>query len=82
MSRESEENLRAFHPGYYIAEIMEDAGINQSGFAERLGITERDLSQLLDGKIRLSDDVAGKLAELIGTSKEVWINLQRSYKNV
>jgi len=82
MGREAEKNLQAFHPGYYIAEIIEDAGVSQGDFAERLGIPESELAELIDGKIRLSDDVAEKLAKLLGTSKEVWMNLQRSCKSV
>lgn len=62
------------------AEIIEDTGTSRADFAERLGMTEKELAELIDGQIRLSDDVAEKLAEFTCTSKEVWMNLQRTYK--
>ena len=33
--------LSAFHPGYYIAEIIEDMGITQEEFAVRMGTTAK-----------------------------------------
>ncbi len=81
MSRKTRENnFRTFHQGYYIAEIIEGTGTSRADFAERLGMTEKELAELIDGQIRLSDDVAEKLAEFTCTSKEVWMNLQRTYK--
>lgn len=68
-----------FHPGYYIAEIMEESGLTQKDFAERLDITLENLSLLICGKQSLSMDVAMKLSEMIGTSVNYWLNLQNAY---
>jgi hypothetical protein len=38
MSNISEyKDIIAFHPGYYIADIIEDMGVSQAEFATRLG---------------------------------------------
>lgn len=73
------DNASAFHPGYYIAELIEDMGISQAEFAVRMGTTEKTLSNLVNGKCRLSNDLAQKIAAMMGTSVDVWLNLQKSY---
>ena len=73
-------NIRAFHPGYYIAEIIEDMGITQTEFAIRLGTTGKTLSGLINGQINLSNDLAKKLSVMLGSSVEFWLNLQTIYE--
>ena len=48
----------AFHPGYYIKEIVEEKGLTQEDFAKRLGTTPKDLSLLIRGEQNLSSDLA------------------------
>lgn len=72
-------DILAFHPGYYLAEIIEDIGISQAEFATRLGTTPKTLSQLINGQTNLSKDLAKKLSLMFGTSVDVWLNLQSNY---
>ena len=37
----------AFHPGYYIKEIIDESGITQEDFAQRLDTTPKNLSVLI-----------------------------------
>lgn len=74
------ENIVAFHPGYYIAEIIEDMGISQSEFANGAGITTQMLSDLVSGRADISYDIAKKLSVMLGTSVDVWINIQNTYE--
>ena len=69
----------AFHPGYYIREIVEDSGLTQEDFAKRLDTTPKNLSLLIRGEQSLSIDIAMKLSRMIGTSVIYWLNLQNSY---
>lgn len=69
----------AFHPGYYIKEIVDDCGLTQEDFAKRLGTTPKNLSYLIRGEQSLSIDIAMKLSRLQGTSVSYWINLQSQY---
>jgi len=69
----------AFHPGYYIADIIEDMEISQSEFAARMGTTAKTLSLLLSGQTNISNDLAKKLSVMMGTSAEVWLKLQNIY---
>lgn len=69
----------AFHPGYYIKEIVDESGLTQEDFAKRLDTTPKNLSLLIRGEQSLSIDIAMKLSRMIGTSVIYWLNLQKSY---
>lgn len=69
----------AFHPGYYIKEIIEESGLTQEDFAKRLGTTPKNLSILIRGEQDLSIDIAAKLSRMLGTSIAYWLNIQQSY---
>lgn len=72
-------NKMAFHPGYYIQELVKDSGLTQEDFAKRLDTTPKNLSLLIRGEQNLSIDIAVKLARLFNNSIEFWLNLQATY---
>lgn len=69
----------AFHPGYYIKELVEESGLTQEDFAKRLDTTPKNLSLLIRGEQSLSIDIAVKLSRMLGTSVNYWLNLQNAY---
>ena len=69
----------AFHPGYYIKEIVEESGLTQENFAKQLDTTLENMSLLIQGKQSLSMDIAMKLSKMIGTSVSYWLNLQNAF---
>lgn len=69
----------AFHPGYYIKELVEESGLTQEDFAKRLDTTPKNLSLLIRGEQSLSIDIALKLSRMLGTSVNYWLNLQNAY---
>ena len=72
-------DIVAFHPGYYIADIIDDMETSQNEFAARMGTTAKTLSKLINGQANISNDLAKKLSVMLGTSVEVWQNLQNTY---
>lgn len=72
-------NNIAFHPGYYIKEYIDEMGFTKKGFACMLGITPSTLNELVSGDRKLTTDIAYKLSELLGTSMEVWLNIQKTF---
>lgn len=72
-------DIVAFQPGYYIADIIDDMEISQNEFAARMGTTAKTLSRLINGQANISNDLAKKLSVMLGTSVEVWQNLQNTY---
>ena len=69
----------AFHPGYYLKEIVEESGLTQEDFARRLGTTPKNLSILIRGDQSISIDIASKLSRMLGTTIAYWLNLQQAY---
>ena len=72
----------AFHPGYYIKEMVDESGLTQEDFAKRLDTTPKNLSLLIRGEQSLSIDIAVKLSRMIGTSVSYWLNLQNAYNSL
>lgn len=72
-------NQIAFHPGYYIKEYIDELGLTQEDFANRLGTTPKNISILIRGEQSLSLDIANKLSKVMGTSVKFWLNLQNEY---
>jgi addiction module HigA family antidote len=54
-------------------------GISQRAFAKRLGWTVAKLNEVITGKRGVSADSALDLAAELGTSPEVWLNLQMQF---
>lgn len=69
----------AFHPGYYIQEIIDESRLTNEDFARLLDITPDNLTLLIMGEQKLSADIAIKLSEIIGTGVNYWLNLQSTY---
>lgn len=72
----------AFHPGYYIEEMVDESGLTQEDFAKRLDTTPKNLSLLIRGEQSLSTDMALKLSRMTGASVSYWLNLQSAYDAV
>ena len=71
---------KPFHPGeILLEEFLEPAGITQTEFARKLGWTRARLNELIKGKRGITADAALDLAEALGTSAKLWMNLQATY---
>ncbi|MBC8531822.1 HigA family addiction module antitoxin [Gehongia tenuis] len=73
-------DIIAFHPGYYINDLIEELGITQNELAKRLETSGKTVSKLINGQIDLSDQLAYGLSVMTGSSVDVWLNLQKAYK--
>ena len=70
---------KAFHPGFYLKEYLEELQMTQDEFAKRLGISGKQLSLILNETASITADIAYKLSRLMNTSVEMWLNLQTKY---
>jgi antitoxin HigA-1 len=69
-----------FHPGeILLEEFLEPDGITQTEFAGKLGWTRARLNELIKGKRGITADAALDLADALGTSAKLWMNLQATY---
>ena len=53
MLKEEYKNIIAFHPGYYLTDIIEELEMTQDEFAKRLGTTGKTVSLLLKQPAKL-----------------------------
>lgn len=72
-------DLIAFHPGQYIEELIEEYNVTQKEFAERLGVSAKTVTKLVNAEESISKETAHKLAKLSGVSMQTWLNLQNAY---
>ena len=79
MNKNVYNDLIAFHPGYYISDVIEEMDITQEEFAKRLNLTPKHLSEIVNGKAKVTPEVANKLSVMLDTSIEMWLNLQTKY---
>jgi antitoxin HigA-1 len=65
------------HPGeMLVEEFLEPLGLSQAAAAARMKITANRLNEIVKGKRGVTADTAWRLAGLLGTSPELWMNLQ------
>ena len=68
------------HPGEFILEeFLLPANKSQRELAEELGWTPARLNELIKGKRGITAEAALDLAQVLGTSPEVWMNLQSHF---
>ena len=68
-------------PGYTIKEQLEDRNINLNDFIVKMNMSKEDVELLIEGKIKLTNDLASKLELILGLPKQFWINLENNYRN-
>ena len=68
------------HPGRFLADELEALNLNAAQAAEALHVPANRLYQILRGKRSLTADTALRLGCWLGTSPELWMNLQKLYE--
>ena len=67
-------------PGDSIIDAIEDRNWTQAELASRLGFSEKFVSQLLNGKVALTQDTAEKLEKVIGGTSDFWMDREAHYQ--
>jgi addiction module HigA family antidote len=66
------------HPGEVLREYL-PADMTVTEAARRLGVTRQAFSALLNGRARVSAEMALHLAQALGTNAEMWLSMQAAY---
>ena len=69
-----------FPPGEYLRDELEERGWTVTEFAEIIGRPIQAVSEILNAKKDITPETAVSFAEALGTSAELWLNLQTAYK--
>ncbi len=68
------------HPGEILEEeFRKPLGLSQSQLAKELNTTFRTINEIINKKRSISPEMAIKLSRYLGTSEELWLNLQNQY---
>jgi len=68
------------HPGKFLADELDALGMSVPAVAEVLHVPANRIYQLLKGQRALTADTALRLSQWLGTSAEMWLNLQKLYE--
>lgn len=68
------------HPGETIADLIEDRGITQKELAQKIGISEEILNDVIHGRRGISKELAMGLERAIDVPCSFWMNLQSNYE--
>jgi antitoxin HigA-1 len=73
-------NRAPTHPGeMLLEEFLRPLGMTQRDLAVAIGVSYPRVNELIHGKRGVSPDTALRLAQLLGTSPELWLNLQMAW---
>ena len=68
------------HPGVTLEEVLEERAMSQADLARRTGLSEKHISQVINGKASLSPDMAVRLEPVLGIRAATWNRLESGYQ--
>lgn len=69
-----------FPAGEYLRDELDERGWTVTEFAEILGRPVQAVSEILNGKKRITTETAISVADATGTSPELWLNLETAFR--
>jgi len=78
-------NNQKFIPPIHPGEILEEEfltplGLTQRAFARRIEVPPNRVNDIVNGKRSITGDTAIRFSLALGTSPEMWLNLQARYE--
>lgn len=70
----------AFPPGDFLRDELAERGWAEGEFAEIIGRPVQAVSEILNGKKEITPETAVEIGAALGTSAELWLNLQAAYR--
>ena len=71
---------RAFPPGEYLRDELEERGWTVSEFSEIIGWPIQAVSTILNANKEITAETAMAISAALGTTPEVWLNLQTRHR--
>lgn len=73
------------HPGEIISNVLKERNLTQKELAQRAGVSEAFLNEVIHGRKDISKELAWGLECALDVPRSFWLNLQTNYdaeKNV
>jgi addiction module HigA family antidote len=75
-----QQGMPPVHPGEILKEMyLEPLGVSITGLADNLGVARKTISQLVNGHMGVSAEMAIRLGKAFSTTPELWLNMQQNY---
>lgn len=68
-------------PGETLQEALEERGMTQVDFAQRIGMSRKHLKQILDGAAPISTETALRFERVLGVPARFWNNREQQYRD-
>ncbi len=76
----SKRDFDPIHPGeILLEEFLQPMGISQYRLAKDIGVPQRRISEITQGKRSITADTALRLGRFFGMEAQFWLNLQSRY---
>lgn len=74
-----ENRIPPIHPGTILKEILEETGVTAYALAKAIGKAQIQVSRILSGRASITAPMARLIGGALGTSAQMWVNLQARY---
>lgn len=72
--------MRPVHPGEILRDELEELEMSANAFAAALNVPANRISAILKGQRGVTADTALRLSRYLGTTPQVWLNLQKAFE--
>ena len=69
----------AVHPGEVLKEVLDEAGMTQVELARRCGVSQKHISEIVNGKAGIGPDFAVRLEDVTRVAATFWVRMQAGY---
>ena len=69
-------------PGDTIQDILDEKEWSLDTFSIKMGLTNQQASQLIDGTLKINPSNALRLSEVVGSSQDFWLNREAQYREM
>lgn len=70
----------AVSPGEILEEELESRNLSRAALAERTGLADETINEIIEGKTPMTADIALKLESVFNLPAHFWSNLERHYQ--
>ena len=76
----SKNGMRPVHPGEILRDELDELDLSAKAFATALDVPANRISAILKGQRGITADTALRLSRYLGTTPQVWLNLQKAFE--
>lgn len=66
----------AVHPGEVLKEVLDEAAMTQVELARRCGVSQKHVSEIVNGKAGIGPDMALRLEDTLNIVAVFWVRMQ------